>query len=75
VLGAGRLRKEDRVDPGVGLTLAAKEGARVSRGDALCTIRYADEGRLRAALPQIEGAFTVGEGASAKKRLVLETLG
>jgi pyrimidine-nucleoside phosphorylase len=75
VLGAGRLRKEDRVDPGVGLTLGAKEGARVARGDALCTIRYADEARLRAALPQIEGAFTVGQRASAKKRLVLETLG
>jgi pyrimidine-nucleoside phosphorylase len=75
VLGAGRLRKEDRVDPGVGLTLGAKEGARVARGDALCTIRYADEARLRAALPQIEGAFTVGERAPAKKRLVLETLG
>jgi pyrimidine-nucleoside phosphorylase len=75
VLGAGRLRKEDRVDAGVGLTLAVKEGARVARGDALCTIRYADEGRLRAALPQIEGAFTVGERAPAKKRLVLETLG
>ncbi|HVX96107.1 MAG TPA: thymidine phosphorylase [Polyangia bacterium] len=75
VLGAGRLRKEDRVDPGVGLTLGAKEGARVARGDALCTIRYADEARLRAALPQIEGAFIIGGRAAARKRLVLETLG
>jgi pyrimidine-nucleoside phosphorylase len=74
VLGAGRLRKEDRVDPGVGLTLAAKEGAEVSAGDALCTIRYADERRLAAALPQIAGAFHLGAAAPARADLVLETI-
>jgi pyrimidine-nucleoside phosphorylase len=74
LLGAGRLRKEDRVDPGVGITLAVKEGARVARGDALCTIRYADEGRLRAALPGVEDAFRVGARAPAPTPLVLETI-
>jgi pyrimidine-nucleoside phosphorylase len=75
LLGAGRLRKEDRVHPGVGLTLGAKQGARVTRGDALVTIRYADEARLAAALPQITGAFHVGARAPAPTRLVLESVG
>jgi pyrimidine-nucleoside phosphorylase len=74
LLGAGRLRKEDPVDPGVGLTLAAKQGARVSRGDTLCTIRYAEESRLAAALPQIAAAFHVGVRAPAAGPLVLETV-
>ena len=75
LLGAGRLRKEDRVDPGVGVTLAAKQGARVSRGDALCTIRYAEAARLGAALPQIAAAFELGARAPAPGPLVLETVG
>jgi pyrimidine-nucleoside phosphorylase len=73
-LGAGRLHKEDRVNPGVGLTLAVKEGARVVRGDALCTIRYSDEERLTAALPQIEAAFRVGARGPTPTLLVLETI-
>jgi pyrimidine-nucleoside phosphorylase len=74
LLGAGRLRKEDRVDPRVGLTLAVKQGAHVARGDLLCTIRYADEVRLAASLPSIAGAFVVGSRAPAATPLVLETV-
>jgi pyrimidine-nucleoside phosphorylase len=75
LLGAGRLRKEDRVDPGVGLTLAVKQGARVTRGDALCMIRYADEARLAAARPELARAFRLGARAPAPGPLVLETVG
>ncbi len=74
LLGAGRLRKEDAVDPGVGLTLHAKRGARVARGQALCTVRYADGARLEAARPQLEAAFEVSARAPAPARLVLETI-
>jgi pyrimidine-nucleoside phosphorylase len=74
LLGAGRLRKEDRVDPGVGLTLHAKQGAHVARGEALCTARYADGGRLAAARAQLEAAFVVGARAPRPPPLVLETI-
>src|SRR5204862_1736537 len=33
MLGAGRQRREDRVDPAVGITLHAREGARVTAGE------------------------------------------
>jgi pyrimidine-nucleoside phosphorylase/thymidine phosphorylase len=75
LLGAGRLRKEDHVDPGVGITLHAKRGARLARGEALCTVRYTDEARFRAARLQLEGAFRIGARAPARTPLVLETLG
>ncbi len=52
LLGAGRLRKEDRVDPAVGITLAHKIGARVERRraaghDCTTTIAGASTARCR----------------------------
>jgi pyrimidine-nucleoside phosphorylase len=76
LLGAGRLRKEDRVDPGAGITLHVKTGARVSRGDALCTVLCDDPGRWAAARRLVEAAFRVAGGgrAPAPQPLVLETI-
>jgi pyrimidine-nucleoside phosphorylase len=75
LLGAGRLRKEDRIDPGVGLTLTVKQGARVAKGAVLCRVRYADEARLEAALPLITGAYRLGARPAPAGPLVLETIG
>ncbi len=49
LLGAGRLRKEDPVDPAVGITLAHKIGARVARGEPLATLHYNDRRRFESA--------------------------
>jgi len=75
LLGAGRLRKEDRIAPGAAILLHAKVGARVSRGDALATVAYDDAARERAARPLIERAFAIGTHAPMPQRLVIETLG
>ena len=37
-LGAGRARKEDRIDPAAGLELRVKSGARVQKGDVLAVL-------------------------------------
>jgi len=37
-LGAGRLRKEDKVDPSAGLVIQRQVGDRVSRGDSLVSV-------------------------------------
>ena len=74
LLGAGRLRKEDPIDRRVGITLVAKQGARVSRGDVLCRIHYASEARLDAALPLVSAAYRFGSRAPAAGPLVLETV-
>jgi thymidine phosphorylase len=85
LLGAGRLRQEDRVDPGVGLELAAKVGERVEPGGPLGTVRFNDRERWRLAQPLLESAFEIAEvggggGAGAgldtpPGPLVLETIG
>ena len=74
LLGAGRLRKEDRISFGAGIQLHAKIAVRVARGDALATVMYDDAARERAARPLIERAFAVDRRAPARKPLVLETL-
>lgn len=50
MLGAGRARKEDAIDPAVGLVMRVRCGSAVKRGDPLCTLyvndgRYVDEAR------------------------------
>ncbi len=83
LLGAGRLRQEDRVDPGVGLELAVKVGARVEPGGPLGTVRFNDRERWRLARPLLESAFELAEvggggGADLDTQpgpLVLETIG
>ena len=75
LLGAGRLRKEDRISPGAAILLHAKVGARVARGDVLATVEYDDATRERTARPLVERAFVVGGQRPRPRALVLETLG
>lgn len=60
VLGAGRLRKDDRVDPAVGVTVHRKQGERVERGEPVLTLWYNDRRRLGAARAALRGAVRVG---------------
>jgi pyrimidine-nucleoside phosphorylase len=60
-LGAGRERKEDAIDPGVGLRVLAKVGDAVESGQPLVRLAWADPGRLAQALPLVERALEVGE--------------
>jgi pyrimidine-nucleoside phosphorylase len=60
LLGAGRLRPGDAVDPAVGITLHHKRGDPVSLGDALCTVSYNDRSRWNAARADLARAFRIG---------------
>jgi pyrimidine-nucleoside phosphorylase len=75
VLGAGRLRQEDRVDPAVGITLLRKRGDRVARGEPIATLWYNDARRRDAARAALAGAFTIAPAPPARRApLVLETI-
>ncbi len=62
VLGAGRERKHQPVDPGVGVVLAAKIGMPVRRGQPLAFIHGNHPGPVREALALVRGAFDVEPG-------------
>ncbi len=59
VLGGGREKKEDSVDPAVGLEFHKRVGAPVHRGEPLCTIHYNSEGRLDEARRLVETAYRI----------------
>ncbi|MBT8212437.1 MAG: thymidine phosphorylase [Acidimicrobiia bacterium] len=70
-LGAGRARKEDDVNPAVGIVIHHKIGAEVDAGESLATIHYDDDSRLEAALPLLEGAWSVTPSAPTPTPLVI----
>jgi pyrimidine-nucleoside phosphorylase len=74
LLGAGRVNKDSRIDPGVGLRLERKEGDAVQRGDALAVVNFADPARLTAVRDRLEAAFAVGPKPPPRAKLVLETI-
>src|SRR5712692_1456932 len=49
LLGGGREKKDDTIDPAVGLVLHKKVGDAVEAGEPLCTVHYNSEKKLAAA--------------------------
>ena len=58
-LGAGRLRKEDRVDPAAGVVVEAPVGARVEAGQPLAVIHARDQATAAAAAPRLVAAWRI----------------
>jgi pyrimidine-nucleoside phosphorylase/thymidine phosphorylase len=71
VVGAGREKQDDVIDPGAGVVLAAKRGDRVKKGQPLATIHYNADARLEESKRRLLGAFRIGSGAVKKKPLFL----
>ena len=69
-LGAGRERKEDPIDPGVGITVLAKVGNPVEAGQPLARLAWADPARLAQALPLVERAFAISKEPVAPPPLI-----
>ena len=73
-LGAGRERKEDVIDPAVGVTVLAKEGEMVAIGQPLATLAWNDEGRLEAATELLADAWEIGDESPEPLPDVLEVI-
>lgn len=73
-LGAGRERKSDRIDPGVGIVLKAKVGDEVSKDDPLAVVRYADESRWTAQMHHLASAWVIGDEAPPVSDLIVERI-
>ncbi len=60
LLGAGRMKVDDAVDPKAGIRIHRKVGDQVNRGDILATMETDRTGVLDAASARLSGAFRVG---------------
>lgn len=74
VLGGGRGRHDDEVDPGVGVVCRAKPGDRVRAGQPVYEVVYRGFGRLLGALPLLEGSFAVADAPPPAGPVVLEVV-
>ena len=70
VLGGGREKKEDAVDPSVGIILHKKVGDRVSTGEPLCTIAYNSDSRAAQAKKLLEASYEVAGAPPAPRKLI-----
>jgi len=71
VLGAGRDKVDDQVDPAVGIMLAAVVGDAIRAGDAVLRVRYRSERRLEDALPLLVEAVQIGSSARPRAPLII----
>ncbi len=70
-LGAGRERKEDKIDLSVGIILEKKVGDKVKKGDVLAWIHANDEEKLKTAEELLSKAYRIEEREVEKPRLIL----
>jgi pyrimidine-nucleoside phosphorylase len=68
ILGGGRERKEDSVDPAVGFVLHKKVADRVSAGEALCTVHYNSEALGARAKTLLLESFEIGDAPPKPQR-------
>jgi pyrimidine-nucleoside phosphorylase len=61
ILGGGRLKKTDSIDPAVGMVVHVKVGDMVEKDAPLVTVYANDEERLAGALPRIDEAFSLSD--------------
>ena len=74
MIGAGRDRKEDSVDPAVGVILEVKVGQKVEAGSVLCRLYYTKEDRVDEAADLVEDAFRISSSAPEETPLILEVV-
>jgi len=71
VLGGGREKKEDAVDPAVGLVIHKKLSDQVSADEPICTVHYNSSARLEEALGLLRSAYHIAPVAPELPRTLI----
>ena len=69
-LGAGRLTKEDSIDPAPGIMIEKKTGDFVKKGDRLATLYYNRETNLEKAAELMVSSYTINENGESNFQLI-----
>jgi pyrimidine-nucleoside phosphorylase len=75
MLGGGREKKEDKIDPGVGLQFQKRIGDKVEKGEPLVTIFYNSDAKLEEAQQRIAKAFRIEPAQPPDHPLVRRMVG
>lgn len=75
LLGAGRTRAEDVIDPAVGFVFERSVGSSVAPGDTIAVVHARDEKGAEAACERLARAVTIGDMAPPEVPLLYERIG
>lgn len=73
-LGAGRLKKEDSIDPAVGVVLKKKIGDKVDKGEILAYVHANDAQKGKEAVKGILNCYQITENKICKKSCILRII-
>ena len=75
VLGGGREKKEDSIDPAVGLVLEKRVGDPVEAGATLCAVHYNSDAGLANAMELLSASFAIGDDPPQPAPLIRKIIG
>ena len=73
-LGAGRMRKEDSIDPAVGLEMTHRVGSKIEKGEPLAILHVNKPETIEAAKKFILEAITIGDEQVEPRKLIEEVV-
>jgi pyrimidine-nucleoside phosphorylase len=73
-LGGGRARKEDEIDPAVGLVVEAPIGRRVAAGEPLAFVHARSVEHAAPAVAAVAAAYTLSDTAAPEPPLILDVI-
>ncbi len=73
-LGAGRRVKTDTIDHAVGIVCRRKRGDAVEAGDVLAEVHARDEARADTGVPEVAGAYAIGDHPPRAHDVLLEVI-
>ena len=74
ILGAGREKKGDPIDPSAGIVLKKKTGDYVKKGETLAVFYTDDEGKIEGAKQEFFDAFTFGNERTQPQKLIYKII-
>ncbi|MCX5780386.1 MAG: pyrimidine-nucleoside phosphorylase, partial [Firmicutes bacterium] len=74
LLGAGRERLGDRIDPAVGIQVLKKHGDQVFTGEVIARIYANDARRMQTAVQSIQGCYHLQREKPPSQALILQTV-
>ena len=74
ILGAGREKKGDPIDPSAGIVLKKKTGDYVKKGEPLAVFYTDDEGKIEGAKQEFFDAFTFGDERTQPQKLIYKII-
>ena len=74
ILGAGREKKGDPIDPSAGIDLKKKTGDYVKKGEPLAVFYTDDEGKIEGAKQEFLDAFTFGNERTQPQKLIYKII-